>query len=127
MKFSTSTNYRYEGMYQKHLLGCAILMLIAIAIPMIAYSSLLKPDDKSLKIWFQRSDSLMTVVCLVLDITVLKLKNILCPTSSFGPVGLFEFRQKYLLSYKVFGVVAPFLTLAGTLIWGYGDLLVWRS
>lgn len=101
----------------------ALLALVALAIPIIALLVPIRPAEEPLGVWFQRSGSLMTVLCLVLDLKVFSIHGRLFP-SGFVSVGFDEFKEKYLPIYKGLTILLLFLTAVGTVIWGYGDLLV---
>lgn len=101
----------------------ALLALVAVAIPIFALLVPTRPAEEPLGVWFQRSGSVMTVLCLVLDLKVFSIHGKLFP-SGLVSVGFDEFKAKYLPIYHGLTILLLFLTAVGTVIWGYGDLLV---
>jgi len=99
------------------------LVLIAVLIPVSALLVPLRPPSESLGSWFQRSGSIMTVLCLVLDLKVFSIHGRLFP-SGYVSLGFGAFKDKYLPIYNSLTVVLLVLTGIGTVIWGYGDLFV---
>ncbi|SEG00620.1 hypothetical protein SAMN04515663_1062 [Alcanivorax sp. DSM 26293] len=65
----------------------------------------------------------MTVLCLVLELKLFSIHGVLFP-SGYVSVGFDEFKEKYLPFYKALSVSILILTAVGTIIWGYGDLML---
>lgn len=103
------------------IIGC--LVLVAVLIPICALLVPLRPPSESLGSWFQRSGSVMTVLCLALDVKIFSIHGRLFP-SGYVSLGFGAFKEKYLPVYNALSVVLLILTAVGTVIWGYGDLLV---
>jgi hypothetical protein len=115
--------YREEPETRSDLKVFGFFAFIAVAIPVCALFLPVRPPGESLGDWFQRSGSVMTVLCLVLDLKVFALYGRLFP-SGFVDKGFDEFKAKYLPIYKGLTILLLSLTAVGTVIWGYGDLLV---
>lgn len=115
--------YRKEPETRRDLKVFGFFAFVAVAIPVCALFLPVRPSGESLGVWFQRSGSVMTVLCLVLELKVFSLYGRLFP-SGFVDKGFNEFKAKYLPVYKGLTIILLFLTAVGTVIWGYGDLLV---
>lgn len=115
--------YREEPETRRDLKVFAFLSLVAIAIPVCALLVPIRPTGEPLGVWFQRSGSVMTVLCLVLDLKVFSIHGRLFPSGmvdkDFG-----KFKTKYLPVKNALTILLLILTAVGTVIWGYGDLLV---
>ncbi len=100
-----------------------IVITISLLIPILAWNSVLKPESEFVNIWFQRSGSLMTIFALIADVLIVNIHQLLYP-SGYVDVDFDEFKKKYYPVYIVLTVIAVALTISGTLVWGYGDLIV---
>jgi hypothetical protein len=82
-----------------------------------------RPESELAGVWLQRSGSLMTVCALLAAHLISGAKSSITP-AGFGWVGLNELRAAYLPRQNKFEVLSLVIVLIGTLIWGYGDLLL---
>lgn len=78
-------------------------------------------NDKS-EVWFQRSDSLMTVTLIFADYYVYKLFNDVSKLDRM-PKSALSNKDAYRKYVKIFPYFAVFLTILATFIWGCGDIL----
>jgi hypothetical protein len=115
--------YRDEPETRSDLKIFGFFALVAVAIPICALCLPIRPSGEPVGVWFQRSGSVMTVLCLVLDLKVFAIHSRLFPPG-FVDKGFAEFKAKYLPIYKGLTILLLVLTAVGTIIWGYGDLLV---
>jgi hypothetical protein len=113
--------YSGETEIRRDLRMFSVLALVAVAIPIFALLVPVRPREESLGEWFQRSGSVMTVLCLFLDLKVFSIYGRLFP-SGYVDVGFEEFKKKYLPIYRSLTILLLILTAIGTVIWGYGDL-----
>jgi hypothetical protein len=105
-----------------HFCVSAILILIVITLPILAYQEVLKPTCDPGNIWFQRSGSFMTMICVLLDACALKINAILNPpfAEKFFDIA----KNGYATLHRIIVVFAILLTIGSTFIWGYGDLVI---
>lgn len=113
----------YEEPKFKTDIGVVIaLAVVALLFPAMALFLPIRPASESIHSWFQRSGSVMTIVCVLLDLKLFSMYGRLYP-SGMVEIGFEEFRAKYFNIYRVLVVLALVLTASGTIIWGYGDLI----
>ena len=115
--------YVEEANTKKNLWICFLGAIAVITIPVLALSVPVRPVGEEIGVWFQGSGSIMTVLCLVLELKLFSIHGVLFP-SGYVSVGFDEFKEKYLPFYKALSVSILILTAVGTIIWGYGDLML---
>lgn len=112
----------YECEAKKYRKNSVILILIAMCIPVIAYTGILKPNIDSIQIWFQRSGALIVFVSSVAEYHAFKMRNIFSPVKmAIEPKATIKI--KYSEQAEKIIYFAAILIGCGTIIWGYGDLL----
>ena len=116
--------YLTEPEMRRNIKFSLIGISLIIVLPILAYNSFLKPESEPLNIWFQRSASFMTILCVITDIFIFNIHCLLNPRDGLVSISFKEFKKKYSLTYRFLAITALFLTLTSTLIWGYGDLLI---
>jgi len=81
------------------------------------------PENETLSTWFQRSGSLMVVIAIIAEFKLFSLNDYfdLNDTRVFGPVDL---PATYKSIYKAIIIVALISMVIGTIIWGYGDIII---
>jgi hypothetical protein len=100
----------------------SLLMASAIMLPVLLL--ILKPDQYLFNTWFQRSGSVIVVISLLSEIKLISLQQII-PSEKHNYLIMNEYlKNKYknplnFASYATYSFVA-----IGTMIWGYGDILV---
>jgi hypothetical protein len=103
------------------------LIIVAITLSSLAFYGVFKPIKEPLEVWFQRSGSIMTIFAIIADFCLFKAHNI------FNPAGLGistteELKTKYNNKYSFLSFFAVAITITGTVIWGYGDLMhIWMK
>ena len=100
-----------------------IFTALSILTPIATYFIPLRPPDESLASWFQRSGAVMVVFALVAESNAISIFNILNP-SGFVSEGFDEAEKQFKNRPVNFSKISFFIIAIGTLIWGYGDLLV---
>jgi hypothetical protein len=100
-----------------------IFAALSILMPALSLSGLLKPTSEVLGVWFQRSGATTVVFAVFAE---WKATNML---GVFKPLGFVDqtfhsTRDKYLKQVKFYNYIALSLVVLGTVIWGYGDLLI---
>ncbi|WP_217524961.1 hypothetical protein [Vibrio metschnikovii] len=112
-----------ESKIAYELLIIIVLMLVAVSFPILALTVPWRPETESLDSWFQRSGSVMTIVCLLIDSKLFSIYRWLHFNNKER--GNFrEIRRNYAPPYKSAAALALLLTGTGTVIWGYGDLIL---
>lgn len=74
------------------------------------------------EMWFQRSGSMVTALLLVSDYYVYKLANDVGEMDMI-PQHAVKTKDAYRPFVKILPYMAIFLTVLGTFVWGYGDIL----
>lgn len=100
-----------------------VLVLLGSLIPCIALYFPYRPEGESLESWFQRSGSVMVIFAVWAEVKLASIYSMLNPTGlilSDGDLLRIEFGSYY--NYLVPSVAA--VAVLGTIIWGYGDLLI---
>jgi len=111
----------YESEAKKYRNNSLVLIVIAMFIPVVSYSSIFKPDIDSVEVWFQRSGALIVFVASVAEYHAFKI------ISTFTPARLakdpdISIKIKYSdQAHKLIYFAATIIGF-GTIIWGYGDL-----
>lgn len=100
-----------------------IFIFLAFAVPMMALLIPLRPDGVDLPNWFSRSGAAMVVFALLAEakaISISKMMN----ASGVRTRSYEAFIDEYILYSIQLNKIAFFTIAMGTLIWGYGDLLI---
>ncbi|KJZ09589.1 hypothetical protein TW85_21855 [Marinomonas sp. S3726] len=118
-----SVETAYEKRFKRERLRFSIFALLAIIAPVVALVIPIRPEEVSLDNWFARSGAAMVVLALLAESNAFKIFNLFNP-SGMVEVGFDEFRRKYWGWPARLNKTAFILVAVGTLIWGYGDLLV---
>ena len=117
------SQYREEG---RLLLARWLFILslgAAVAAPLFALVIPFRPSNEMACTWFQRSGSLMVMLSLLAELSAVRIFNLLNP-SGFVSVGFKEFENKYKNLPVKYSVLCLIAIGTGTVIWGYGDLLL---
>jgi hypothetical protein len=111
-----------QDLQQSLSLSWAILSL-AIVVPILA---LVLPHPRieglTLAGWFSRSGAVTTIFAILAEVILIRAKLSITPPG-FGWKGLNELRHKFLPKFQRPDLLILILSILGTLIWGYGDLL----
>ncbi|WP_394224455.1 hypothetical protein [Alteromonas gracilis] len=98
-----------------------VSVFLSIACGVLALTGLLKPSTEELGVWFQRSGSLIVLFAVLGEYYVSKMASTLRPA---GHVGITKMEETLPKTVGLFHLIALFLAIIGTFIWGYGDLWV---
>jgi uncharacterized protein YjeT (DUF2065 family) len=98
------------------------LILIAVIIPVLAFSGILKPENEQAGIWFQRSGSITVLLSLTAEYIISRLHGIIRP-AGFTSDETEMIRVKLESPLMVLRYIGGAVAVVGTIIWGYGDLL----
>ena len=103
------------------------LIILAI-LPLILFFVLpeVKPEEEPIFTWFQRSGSIMVIFAILMELVVYPVNSIMnlpryAITINEFPEQAVELYKPYYTAMVISGYVVAIL---GTIIWGYGDLLV---
>jgi len=116
-----NVNYEQDAKFNK-ITGIAFL-LVAILVPILSLSGVLKPTSESSGIWFQRSGSLIVLFGSLAEYFSIRMHNVFSPTL-LANEPLFKIKAIYCLQAKKLMAISALFILAGTVVWGYGDLFV---
>ncbi|WNC88725.1 hypothetical protein RI103_13535 [Paraburkholderia sp. FT54] len=98
----------------------AIIAVISMLLPFINAT---RPASQTLGAWWSRAGAPMTVFAIFSQNVATRLGEHL-QFGAFGSSEMVALRQKYLPVHAVGFRLSIILTVVGTLIWGYGDLLI---
>lgn len=102
---------------------CIGLLSIAAAAPIAAGFEVLKPFDSTVAAWVQRSAAITTIFALLApEVGAIALNRLYIP-GTYGDVGKLETYALYAPRFGALRYWAVCITVLGTLLWGYGDLL----
>ena len=118
-----NANELYKKPIKRDSLWFYFFTVIALVTPIVAYFCPLRPPSESLTVWFQRSGAAMVVFALVAESKAISIYNILNP-SGFVTVGFDEVEKEFKNRPALFNKISFLIIAIGTLIWGYGDLIV---
>lgn len=105
--------------------ACLLLLAVALIAPIYSWSGW-RPDGESPGVWFQRSGAIATIFSL-LSVTVLTMgTNTLHKPGTWGDKFKLEVLDEFRLRFSIAEWSSFGLTIAGTFIWGYGDLIFAR-
>jgi len=113
----------YEDVILKKRTLFFIFSALAILMPVFSLSGLLKPSSEALGVWFQRSGATTVVFAVFAELKASNMLAVFKP-SGFVDQTFHSTRDKYLKQVKLYNYIALFLVVLGTVIWGYGDLLI---
>ena len=105
-------------------LGTSIpLIIVAVLAPLLAFHSFIKPDTESVLIWFQRSGSITVLFAVWMEYNLSKVNEHI----NLSGIVISEqtnLSKKYKTIYRITQYIGVLLAISGTIIWGYGDLLI---
>ncbi|WP_241122946.1 hypothetical protein [Achromobacter xylosoxidans] len=108
-----------------YVVGCSALLLVAVGAPLLAGLGFLwKPDEVSKAAWLQRSAAVTVSFALLAQVLGNRAVDYLLPSrGGFANGELIVIYQVYATSFKWINRTAIVLTVVGSVVWGYGDLL----
>ncbi len=106
---------------RRTLLLCTPLIFLGIFIPVIAICEPIIPANQEVNEWFQRSGSILVLLVVWLEVLTHSIDGYIYPSgmATSHHVKLKVIFKKYYLIIRVSTVL---MAIAGTAIWGYGDL-----
>ncbi len=100
-----------------------IFTLLTITAPFLSLIETLRPNSEEFHTWFQRSGSAMVVLALLAETHAYQMFDAFKPTG-FVSNTYSSTKEKYYHQVKWYNLIAFVLLTFGTIIWGYGDLLI---
>ena len=113
----------YIDPIKKESLWFYIFTILAIMMPLLSLIIPIKPSSEELSSWFQRSGAAMVVCSLIAESKAISIYNILNP-SGFVVLGFNEAERQFKNRPMLFNRISFLIIAVGTLIWGYGDLMI---
>lgn len=108
---------------QQSLLLSWVILTLAMAVPVIAlFFPLPRVHGLDRAGWFGRSGAVTTVFAILAEVILIRAKLSITPPG-WGWEGLQEQRDKFIPKFNSPELLILALTVVGTLIWGYGDLI----
>jgi hypothetical protein len=100
-----------------------IFATLSILIPALSVLGFFKPSYETLGVWFQRSGAITVVFAIFTEMNANKMQVVLGSSGMVGKTFQATY-DKYLKQVKAYNYISFFLVIFGTVIWGYGDLLI---
>jgi len=113
----------YEQEIRSTLIYSIPLAVLAVIAPVLVYYSYFIPENEVLSVWFQRSGSLTVIFAVWFEYNLSKINEHI----NLSGIVIDEqqaLSEKYSFRYKSAQYIGVVLAIMGTIIWGYGDLLV---
>jgi hypothetical protein len=100
-----------------------VSVVVGVMLPILTIVLPWRPEGEPVESWFQRSGSVMVIVAVWAEVKLSGIYSALNPTGWITEDGD-VLRNEYGSYYKwIVGLVAV-VAVVGTLIWGYGDLII---
>lgn len=114
-------NY-YEKRLATQMLVVWVSLIAAVLILWAGYSGFLMPEIDKSAAWFQRSGSIVILIAVFAELFVIKrLKSISDDQEIVS-------RKKFKNYISITNISVIAISLIGTVVWGYGDLIYkWQS
>lgn len=101
----------------------SLLLVLALIIPISALIGIGKPSAESPETWFQRSGSIVVLLAVLAEVALYPIRTNMILNGNLktiDPHPLENLRPWF----RAILYIAAFAIIAGTCIWGYGDLLI---
>ncbi|OAS92986.1 hypothetical protein A6I77_24525 [Achromobacter xylosoxidans] len=105
---------------------CAARWMLAVAVitPIAAAFSFWMPESQTTAQWLQRSGAITTVMSLLaIETLAFGISGLLPARGGFGDLYKMQAAAKHVPNVDALRALAIFITILGTLLWGYGDLI----
>ncbi len=119
-KYFKEIDYIHEA--KKWRLNSILFIVTAIIIPFVSLTGILKPTTEDFSIWFQRSGALVVLLASLAEYHAFQMLNIFAPVEMANEPEITS-KVNYCNQAKKLIIVAAICIGAGTVIWGYGDIL----
>lgn len=95
--------------------------VIALLPPILSIICPVMPEGETQAEWFQRSGSLMVVIAILIELRLITIQEYFDPLNVKYTVPI-DLPRALHISYGVIVTINTLIIIAGTLIWGYGDI-----
>lgn len=100
-----------------------LFIALSLLFPGLAFLGIFLPEGEKLSVWFQRSGSLMVLFSVIAEYYALKMSDLFFPVEMQGePLHIDKVR--FTKQSKICAGLAVFVICLGTIVWGYGDLVI---
>ena len=103
------------------LVQCGLLLLVALTVSACAALCPLLPASETQFSWFQRSGSVVVVLTVWVQFKLLSVQTYFDKNAYCVPLELSKIYQDW---YLIISTINVFAMVLGTVIWGYGDILL---
>lgn len=118
---------RHENRIRNVRVQLFTLLLLAIIGTFFPLLGVFKPAGEALGVWWQRGGTPTVVFAFLAQNKAQALGALITP-GSFTSDEMESLRSKYKANQRMGNIAASALTVSGTAVWGYGDLLLnWIS
>lgn len=101
----------------------AAFLFLAVLALLLPFAHAFRPDGETLATWWQRAGAPVAVFAFIAQNKSQYLGALLTP-GSFSSADFESLRMKYRRTHQMGLSAAIFLTIIGTVVWGYGDCFV---
>ena len=115
--------HKQEARIRKTLIHLGAFLMLAIFAAILPLFAAFKPSGELLGAWWQRGGA-PTVVFAFLAQNKAQYLGVLLTPGSFTSNEMESLRSKYKVTHQISAGAASVLTVSGTVVWGYGDLLL---
>ena len=112
-----------EDNIKKTLLQSSLLILFGIIPPLLALTTDWRPEGENMASWFQRSGSILVIFSVLVEFKLLTLFSTFYPGAE-AMLWTDTIAKKYYKKYLFVTYLSAILAIIGTIIWGYGDVLI---
>ena len=122
---TVASDYEQEHRRKVEAAWTSVVRLLAIAATLLValpFADALRPASDSLPLWFQRAGAPVTVFAFLAQNKAGHLNALLTP-GGFGSAELVLLRKQYMPKQKWGMRVSIGLTVVGTIVWAYGDVV----
>ena len=98
-------------------------LILSALIPVLAYFGIFQPESEPIGSWFQRSGSIGVLFAAIAELFMNKIAPFVNAGGIVGESEI-EWEKEFYTYYRNICILGGVLALVGTIIWGYGDLLI---
>lgn len=102
---------------------CSIILLMASVLPLLAYFIDFRPNGETAGSWFQRSGSIMVMLIILSEFRLFSIARYEIPVDK-GTLQKQPVSEEFKKPYTLISYLSVLIAAIGTIIWGYGDLIV---
>ncbi|MCF1443251.1 hypothetical protein ACI2VK_15075 [Ralstonia nicotianae] len=114
---------QHERKIEQTVRAIAAFLSLAVLALLLPFVEALRPAGEAVATWWQRAGAPVAVFAFIAQNKCQYLGALLTP-GSFTSAEMESLRGKYRRTHQISLSAAIFLTVIGTVVWGYGDLFV---